>query len=71
MRGLRSKQELEHDQHEEQQCGPLDDARKPFTAHQSVDGFDLQQVAARKDISILWFEFGCHISYSLPEWIVS
>ena len=61
VRGFGSEQQLEHDDHEDQQRGPLDDAREPFTAHEPVNRFDLQEVAACKNTFILGFEFGGHV----------
>ena len=65
VRRLGSQKQLEHDQHEEQQRGPLDDAGEPFAAHQAVDGFDLQQISACRDVLILWFDHNRHVIYLL------
>jgi hypothetical protein len=43
---------LEHDNHEDDQCRPLNDPRDPLTAHEPVNRFDLQEIAPREDIFI-------------------
>lgn len=60
MRGLWSKQKLEHDDHEEDQCWPLNNPWKPLTAHESVNRLDLQEIAPRENAFNLRFEFGIH-----------
>ena len=71
MRRFWSEQQLEHNEHEEQESRPLDNARKPFTAHQPIDCFDLEKVTSGENAFILGFEFGRHVILRLSqEWIV-